>query len=177
MKTRLGLSRRIAVVCALGGFLIAAPNTAAFGVGEPSGSVTVTQGPAGSYGTVTWDASTKTVRITTVAGALAAGRCVTTWWDWLTSHGHYDARAVRVCKSGQQSTKTWSGEDSRVTGLQKLGVCYGADNQTGSCKTGPGATSASGSPNFCNWTTGSYTIKASGSVQSCSGGDPTSPTS
>ena len=126
---------------------------------------------------VIWDASTKTVRIITVAGTLAAGKCVTTWWDWLTSHGHYDARAVRVCKSGQQSTKTWSGEDSRVTGLQKLGVCYGADNQTGSCKTGPGAVSASGRPNFCNWTTGSYTIKANGPPQSCSGGDPTSSTS
>jgi hypothetical protein len=177
LKTRVGLARRVGAICALSGLLIAAPNTAAFAFGEPSGSVTVTQGPAGSSGTVTWDAATKTVRITTVAGALAAGKCVTTWWDWLTSHGHYDARAVRVCKSGQQSTKTWSGEDSRVTGLQKLGVCYGADNQTGSCKTGPGAVSASGSPNFCNWTTGSYTIKASGPPQSCSGGDPTSPTS
>jgi hypothetical protein len=175
LKTGLGLARHVGIICALGALLIAAPN-AAFAVGEPAGSVTVTQGPAGSYGTVTWDASTKTVTITTVAGTLAAGTCVTTWWDWLTSGGHYDARAVRVCKSGQQYTKTWSGEDGRVIGLHRLGVCYGLDNRRGSCQAGPGAASASGSPSFCNWTTSSYTIKASGPPQSCSGGDPTSPT-
>ena len=67
-------SHPCSAVCALSALLIAAPNTAAFAVGEPSGSVTVTQGPAGSYGTVTWDASTKTVRITTVAGTLAGRR-------------------------------------------------------------------------------------------------------
>src|SRR5207247_5497617 len=159
-KIRLGLARRVGAVCALSGLLIAATTTVAFAVGEPSGSVTVTQGPAGSYGTVTWDASTKTVRITTVAGALAAGKCVTTWWDWLTSHGHYDARAVRVCKSGQQSTKTWSGEDSRVTGFLTLGISSGSVDQTGSGKTGPGTASASGSPCFCKLLSVRYTIRA-----------------
>jgi len=170
------LARCVGFVSALGGLLIAAPN-AAMAVGEPSGSATVTQGPAGSSGTVTWNASTRTVTITTVAGTLASGQCVTTWWDWLTSSGHYDARAVRVCRSGQQRTQTWSGENSRVVGLQKLGVCYGPDNQKGSCKTGPGAVSASGSPGFCNFTTGSSTLKSNGSVLSCSGGSPTSSSS
>src|SRR3982751_2710586 len=110
---RLSLARGAAIIGtlpAVGGFLIAAPGTA-MAVGEPSGSVTVTQGPAGSSGTVTWDAATRTVTVTTVAGTLGSGQCVTTWWDWLTSGGHYDARAVRVCKSGQQRTRTWSGED------------------------------------------------------------------
>ena len=173
---RLSLARGVAVVSALGGLLFAAPN-AAMAVGEPSGSLTVAQGPAGSSGTVTWDAATKTVTITTVAGTLASGQCVTTWWDWLTSGGHYDARAVRVCRSGQQRTRTWSGEGSRVVGLQKMGVCYGPDNRTGSCKAGPGAVSASGSPSFCNFTTASLTLKSNGSTLSCSGGSPTSSTS
>ena len=171
------LARCVGFVSALGGLLIAAPN-AAMAVGEPSGSATVTQGPAGSSGTVTWNASTRTVTITTVAGTLPSGQCVTTWWDWYTAgQGHYDARAVRVCRSGQSFTRTWSGENSRVSGLQKLGVCYGANNKTGSCQPDPRSTAITVNASFCNFTTASTTIKSTGSVLSCSGGNPTSSSS
>jgi len=174
LNKRLGRARYIGVICAISGlFLVAAPSVA-FAVGEPNGTVTVTHGPAGSSGTVTWNTSTRTVTIKTVAGTLPSGQCVTTWWDWYTAGaGHYDARAVRVCKSGQTATRMWSGENSRVSGLQKLGVCYGADNKTGDCKTAPGSTAITVSARFCNFTTGSSTIKSNGSVLSCSGGDPT----
>ena len=177
MKKRVSRFRIIATLCVVGGLLVAAPH-GAFAIGEQSGTVTIAQGPAGSSGTVRWDTATRTVTITTVAGTLPSGQCVTTWWDWYTAgQGHYDARAVRVCRSGQSFTRTWSGENSRVSGLQKLGVCYGANNKTGSCQPDPRSTAITVNASFCNLTTASTTIKSSGSVLSCSGGNPTSSSS
>jgi hypothetical protein len=177
MKKPLTLARCAGIICAVGGLLVAASQPA-FALGEQAGTVTVMHGPAGSSGTVTWNTSSRTVTITTVAGTLPAGQCVTTWWDWYTAGaGHYDARAVRVCRSGQSATRTWSGENSRVNGLQKLGVCYGADNRRGDCQAAPGSTPITVSASFCNFTTASSTLKSNGSVLACSGGDPTKSTS
>jgi hypothetical protein len=166
-------ARSTALLCLLIGLLVLVPH-AAFSIGEPSGTATISHGPAASSGTVTWDAPTKTVTITTVTGTLPSGQCVTTWWDWYTNGGgHYDARAIRVCRSNEVLERTWSGERDRVTGLQKLGVCYGPNNRTGDCRTDPRSAPITVRASFCNFTTGSYTLRSNGSVQSCDGGDPT----
>jgi hypothetical protein len=170
----MSLVRWIGIVCAVSGLLIALPNSPALAVGEASGTGSITFGPEGS-GTVTWNAASRTVTITTKAGALA-GKCLTTWFDWYTNGaGHYDARAVRVCRSNTSFSHTWSGENSKVAGVQKLAVCYGANNQSGSCKVDPRAVGAGGSPSFCNSTTYSFTVPSSGAVKECTGGDPTKP--
>jgi hypothetical protein len=152
------------------------PVSPTLAVGEPSGQSRIDFPPHGS-GTVTWDAKTKTVTITTDTKELN-GQCLTTWFDWATNDGsHYDARAVRVCKSNTSRSHTWREQSNKVSGMHKLAVCYGPNNKKGTCKWDPGSVRSVGNPRFCNFSASSITVPSNAADQVCTGGDPTKPTS
>lgn len=86
-----------------------------------------------------WDARTGTVRLAVSTGDLAAGSCVTVYFDW-ASHGHHDGRAVRSCRPHDSIASTF-GDDAPtnlVSHPGKLGVCYGAADKRGTCVRGAG---------------------------------------
>ncbi len=92
--------------------------------------------PSGAYGYADWNGSTNGVLLTAAGGALGLGKCETTYFDWNVPSGHYDARASRDCRASATASRTWT-DASAVTGMQKLGVCYGDVNTLGSCQEHP----------------------------------------
>jgi opacity protein-like surface antigen len=92
-----------------------------------------------SAGSAGWDVKTGTVRLGVSTGELAAGSCVTVYFDW-ASHGHHDSRALRSCKPHDSIAYTF--KDDSPTNLinhpSKLGVCYGAADSRGTCVRGAG---------------------------------------
>lgn len=60
-----------------------------------SGNVTVWYGPTDIYGSsngvAKWNAGTDYLDLTANPFGMASGRCLTTWFDWSVSSGHYDA--------------------------------------------------------------------------------------
>jgi hypothetical protein len=93
-----------------------------------------------SKASATWSQADQTLHLTLTTGALAAGKCVTVFFDWKSS-AHYDARALRDCKS--HDTFSMSYTEARpnniVGGPNKLGVCYGPDDSKGTCLFKAGA--------------------------------------
>ena len=51
---------------------------------------------------------------------------------------HYDARAARTCQSNSQRASGYQYEGStygiNITGVQKVAICVGALNTTGTCR-------------------------------------------
>lgn len=89
-----------------------------------------------SRGSVTadWNNKSHALSLTVDTGRLAAGRCLTVYFDW-TSKGHHDARAVRDCKSNDELTYTFAdASTANITGgPEKLGLCYATNNEQGTC--------------------------------------------
>jgi hypothetical protein len=98
---------------------------------------------AGSTSTAsaTWSVATPSVRLALTTGTLAAGRCVTVFFDW-GSTGHHDGRALRDCRSQDSVSMSFAEPTpNNITGdPQKLGVCFGPDNKQGTCASAPGLT-------------------------------------
>ncbi len=84
--------------------------------------------------TVTWNTATSTLSLSVTTGTLAAGKCVSAFFDW-TARGHHDARALRDCANGD--TVTFSFPDATpsniVGGPDKLGLCYAPLDKKGVC--------------------------------------------
>jgi hypothetical protein len=106
---------------------------------DPSwtGSFPAASGRApGSRGSVTatWNVQTHALSLTVATGKLAAGRCLTVYFDW-TSKGHHDARAVRDCRSNDHVTVAFAdASPANITGgPEKLGLCYALNNKQGTC--------------------------------------------
>lgn len=169
--------RRIAVVAA-GLALVLVPSTSALAAPPTAGSWSVQQGPraAGltSSGSATWDATARTVTLRAEGYGLAAGTCQTTYFDWTSSAKHHDVRGARTCRAGTAASNRWS-EPVPVTGVRKLRVCTGPQDELGSCTVHPQATPSPGA----NWSTARsrncaswVLVSASGSVSVNSGGDP-----
>jgi hypothetical protein len=87
-----------------------------------------------STGTITWNNTTFTEQLTVRTATLAAGKCVTVFFDWV-SHTHNDARAIRDCRSNDTLTFSFSeGDTSQLSGkASKFGMCYGVKDQRGTC--------------------------------------------
>jgi len=98
-----------------------------------------TAAKSASTGSAGWDATTGTVRLSVSTADLAAGSCVTVYFDW-ASHGHHDGRALRDCLPHDSISYTFG--DDAPTNLAgrpgKLGVCYGAADKRGVCVQGVG---------------------------------------
>lgn len=129
------------------------------GGGAASGSWSAKVGPAptiytASLGASSWSASADSVSLTVAGHGMGAGMCETTYFDWGLNNPsvHYDARAVRTCRSGTSLSRTFTDSYDRLVGVEKLGVCYAADNTTTSgsghsCAEYPGRTSSISSIN------------------------------
>jgi len=93
-----------------------------------------------SSATATWNPKTYYLSLKVTTGKLAAGRCVTVYFDW-TSHGHHDARAVRDCQSSSTASYVFTdATPSNIAGgANKVGVCYGPQDKVGVCVRGHGS--------------------------------------
>jgi hypothetical protein len=90
-----------------------------------------------SNGRAIWNGSTNQTTLESNMTNGSSGSCITTYFDWKVSDGqHHDARGLRVCQNLSKNA-IWS-DVSVVTGMQKLGACYGADDTYGTCKQGTG---------------------------------------
>ena len=87
-----------------------------------------------STGRVTWQTSPLSVQLTVTTGTLAPGKCVTVFFDWATPT-HYDARAIRDCRSHDTLTHTFvEPTPSTLSGqANKYGICYGLKDTHGTC--------------------------------------------
>lgn len=121
------------------------------GVGSPSsGTITVNFGS--SQGAVAWNVGSgiaanplPAVSMNTYGHTDMAPWCVTTWFDWSTASGHFDARAVRNCLPGTNFGHAFQdvpgGGRTLSIGMQKWGVCAGPFNVSTpqqSCVNGAG---------------------------------------
>lgn len=118
------------VLTVVGGLVTGSPANAAtttmnFSLAAASGT---------STGTITWNNTTFTEQLTVRTATLAAGKCVTVFFDWV-SHTHNDARAIRDCRSNDTLTFSFSeGDTSQLSGkASKFGMCYGLKDQRGTC--------------------------------------------
>ena len=151
-----------------------------------SGSWTALKGPAASttetsQGYASWNAgaSPRTMYLQTRGYALPSGMCVTTYFDWHVTAGHFDGRGARDCDaSSLYAPQRWyeAPEASSVDGVQKLAVCYGANNVRGNCTYHPGAST---STPVVDWRSGrgltciAWVQRTStGALTVASGGDP-----
>jgi hypothetical protein len=96
-------------------------------------SMTTAEGTQ-SKATITWQTSPLSVTLTVTTGVLASGKCVTAFFDWAAAK-HYDARAIRDCRSNDTLTHTFN--EPSGTGLSgrasKYGMCYAIKDQHGTC--------------------------------------------
>ncbi|MBB4743995.1 hypothetical protein BJY16_007454 [Actinoplanes octamycinicus] len=147
--------------------------------------------PAGWSGSGFWSVDTVTdqLYLSVNAGALNSGQCMTVYLDIARqanvpagSGTHYDARAVRTCQSNSQRASGYQLEGStygiNITGVQKVAICVGALNTTGTCRVTRGTLAQiqaidpeSSSANTCvRW----WSRNSSGTNLYFSGGTPTS---
>ncbi len=98
-----------------------------------TGSIATASGTT-STATATWNPSTHSLLLIVRPATLAAGRCLTIYFDW-TAKGHHDARAVRDCRSGDGTSYHFPDvTPGNITGgVEKLGICYGTTDQRGTC--------------------------------------------
>jgi hypothetical protein len=137
IKVRRGRSHRLVVGGLLALLLMLA--TALIGASPASAAITTWTGSlpvakGSTTGTITWDNRAFTEKLTVKTGTLAAGKCATVFFDWVT-HTHNDARAIRDCKSNDTLTYSFTEADSsQLTGkVRKFGLCYGVKDQRGTC--------------------------------------------
>lgn len=166
---------------------------AVVGVATPAQAAVITgsldpPGTLAGSGFYSVDTSANTLTLSVNAGAMAAGYCMTVYVDPSRtpsipagSGSHYDARAVRTCQpysqraSGLQYEGSTYGVD--LTGVNKVGICYGTNNTTGTCRLYNGTTleeirsinPAASSSNYC---TRFWSRAASGSDYYFSAGNP-----
>ncbi len=153
-----------------------------------TGSLTPPAGWSGS-GFYSVDTTADTLYVSVNAAALNAGQCMTVYVDVARATGvpsgsgsHYDARAARTCQPYSQRYSGTQYEGStygiNITGVQKVAICVGALNTTGTCRvyTGTLAQIQSINPESSNdnkcvrwWSRGS-----GGGDYYFSGGTPTS---
>lgn len=146
--------------------------------GGANGDTTVKYGPSDvdgvSQGRGIWDNPDYTRLLANPFG-IASGKCITTWFDWRVSSGHYDARAVRSCKNKVYHQGINHYDDGIE--MQKLAVCYAVNQETTPCKQAPNADMPIDSDNngsFPNYCTRTWVLLANGSTQFGSGGSKTS---
>jgi hypothetical protein len=144
------LSRRLVAITTLlcaGLLATGAAANAATGDVTWTGQIVTADGTA-STATVVYNPKTYYLDLQVSTGAVAAGRCVTVYFDW-SAKGHHDARAVRDCQSN--TTVSFAFPDATpsniVGGPTKLGVCYAPDDKLGTCVLAKGTTVPS-----MNWT-------------------------
>lgn len=154
--------------------IVALPATAY--AGEGSGRLYTGPSNTGgdSNGWASWSGYNNTVGVEAAAFGIGSGRCISSYFDWRVSSGHYDARAARTCANNRTrhgDTYEWSG----VQGMQKFGACYGYNDQLGSCTNHPSAdiavTTSSINPDAPNYTTRFWIHRSDGSTVYYSGGD------
>ena len=128
---RVALAAVLSVVALLGVGLSSA--AAATGDRTWTGSIATASGTT-STATATWNTSTHALLLIVRPATLAAGRCLTIYFDW-QAKGHHDARAVRDCRSGDGTSYHFpDASPGNITGgLEKLGICYGDEDQKGTC--------------------------------------------
>jgi hypothetical protein len=137
------LSRRlVAVLTLLSAALLATGAAANAATGDVTWSAKIaTSAGTSSTATVVYNPKTFFLNLQVTTGTLAAGRCVTVYFDW-TAKGHHDSRAVRDCHS--TDTVSFAFPDatpSNITGgASKLGVCYAPDDKLGTCTESNGTT-------------------------------------
>jgi hypothetical protein len=135
------LGRRGAVAALLCAALLGAGATAASAAtGDQSWTGQITTAKAtSSSATAVWNGRTYYLSLRVTTGTLAAGRCVTAYFDW-TSKGHHDARAVRDCQSATTVTYVFpDATPSNITGAaNKVGICYAPQDKVGTCVRGHG---------------------------------------
>lgn len=135
--------RRIVTSAVLVGLLSAVGlNTASAGTTTKSWTHTMATGTnSTSTATATWSLATPSVQLSLTTGPLAAGKCVTVFFDWASS-GHRDARALRDCRSNDTVSTSFAEQTpNNITGdPQKLGMCFGLDNKKGGCEFAGGLT-------------------------------------
>ena len=157
--------------------------TAAFAV-LGKGAQTINAGPGSGY--ASWDGSPgkKTVSVNGNAGGIIdSGYCQDGWFDWFTGGPHYDARASRSCQPYQSrySGVVQEATYAPVSGMQRMGSCYGPNNATtsGTCASSKYALrNLEGvNPRFPNYSTRDWIRDSGGHLLYHSGGSPTSPTS
>jgi hypothetical protein len=131
LTRRVALAAVLSILALLGLGLSSA--AAATGDRTWTGSIATASGTT-STATATWNTSTHALLLIVRPATLAAGRCVTIYFDW-TANGHHDARAVRDCRSGDGTSYHFpDATPGNITGgVEKLGICYGAADERGSC--------------------------------------------
>lgn len=153
-----------------------------------TGSLTPPTGWTGS-GFYSVDTTANTLYLSVNAGNLNSGQCMTVYLDIARaanvpagSGTHYDARAARTCQSNSQRYSGTQYEGStygiNITGVQKVAICVGALNTTGTCRVYTGTLAQiqaidpeSSSANTCvRW----WSRNSSGTDLYFSGGTPTS---
>lgn len=134
---RVALAAALALIAVLGVGLSSA--AAATGDQTWTGSIPTASGTT-STATATWNPSTHALLLVVRPATLAAGRCITMYFDWM-ANGHHDARAVRDCRSVDKTSYHFpDATPSNITsGVEKLGICYGPEDKKGTCVRHAGA--------------------------------------
>jgi hypothetical protein len=141
--------RSLGVVGLLAGLIFCAGTNGAVAATSQTWSQQIAAGTQKSSASATWSTDAETLQLSVTTGSLAAGKCVTVFFDWKSS-GHFDARAVRDCKSNDSLSMSFTEAkpNTIVGGPNKLGVCYGPDDSKGTCLFKSGASGTV----FMDWT-------------------------
>jgi hypothetical protein len=142
--------RSLGVVGLLAGLIFCAgTNGAAAAATSQSWTHQIGAGTQKSSASATWSTDAQTLQLRVTTGTLAPGKCVTVFFDWKSS-AHYDARAVRDCKSNDSLSKSFTEAkpNNIVGGPNQLGVCSGSDDTKGTCQFKSGAARTI----FMDWT-------------------------
>lgn len=183
--------KRGATALCLSGIVVIAGSESALadchqGVTSGSGSVTVGSACSSSLpsgGTASWNKSGLTISIVATGWCMSSNYCETTWYDWGTSSGHFDARAIRMCYRSASSYSAYNQAESTtggrtLLGMQKWGTCYGVNNSAGTCVTSSqsisGCTLAAVNHTYPNTSTRMWVRTSTGSYQYYSGGNVSS---
>ena len=137
-----GVALRAAV---LGTVLVVAGLQAPAAADVPLSGQLVMEGDLAGVGSGNYsvDTAKDTLSLTVYANTMADGKCLTVYVDVTRAIGvggegdHYDMRAVRTCRSNSSRSSGLLREGKRekidITGINKLSICYGPLNQTGTC--------------------------------------------
>lgn len=125
-----------------------------------SGSGYIYRAPGSSFGYYSYtnvNSARTDFRLLSQPRTLSSGYCYDLWLDHTNATGgHYDARVSRSCRSNTNRDTGPQIDSLAGNGLNKLGVCYGPNNNTNSplsnCLMNIGSMSAVSTnlPNNCN---------------------------